>query len=70
MMSAPPTEDVIPRVAQSLFEALPGLPPERMVDILEFTPSNTRSSFNPDNMEKASVMRSRSHHLLSKGGVA
>ena len=49
--AAPPSQqEVILRLQKALFEALPSLPPDRLVDLLEFVAvQHSGSSFNPDN---------------------
>jgi len=49
-----PDPQVIEACGACLFAALPSLPPDRMVDILEFIAAqHSGSSFNPDNTDKA-----------------
>lgn len=70
----PPTDDVILRVQKSLFDALPGLPAERMVDMLEFIATqHSGRNFNPDNTEKAleiAAFCQKSPFAVSKAGVS
>ena len=50
---APPGE-VIAAVQSAVFESLPGLASNEMVDLLEFIATqHTGRSFNPDNLDKA-----------------
>ena len=49
----PPTAATQERVAEAVFEALPDLPEQQLVDLLDFVfTQHSGSSFNPDNTEK------------------
>jgi hypothetical protein len=66
-------QQAIASVQQALFESLPGLPAERLVDILEFIATHhSGSSFNPDNQDKALAVAAfcqKSPFAVSKQGV-
>ena len=50
----PPSADLMQRVQVAVFEALPGLPVERLVQLLEFDAvQHSGSNFNADNQSKA-----------------
>jgi len=65
---------VIEALRVCLFDALPHLPSERMVDLLEFVATqHSGSSFNPDNMHKAleiAAFVQRRPFSVTKPGVA
>jgi hypothetical protein len=72
---APAAQDgVILRVQKALFEALPALASERMVDLLEFIAmQHPGHSFNPDNTAKALEIAAfcrRHPYAVSPSGVA
>ena len=46
-------DNALASVQTALFSALPGLPPNEMVDMLEFIATQHAGSFNPDNTDKA-----------------
>lgn len=66
--------EVIARVQQALFEALPGLQVERLVELLEFIAvQHSGSNFNPDNQDKAleiAAFCQKSSYPVSKAGVS
>lgn len=69
-----PEQEIIGRVQKALFEALPALSAERLVDLLEFIAvQHSGQNFNPDNTAKAieiAAFCKKHPFAVSRSGVA